>query len=814
MTSAPPCCASSLQTITLLQLVLAGVWATAPPQNATASDVTTSVGKGRWYILPDDDLSAIEAFEFALLRINDMREKCHEFQLAPVRRQDYKVTETFAKDMGAYMVYKQHLSPVHHLVPSEVDIHVARLQSVTDLSLYEVTRVEPSACHLYSAVDDAQLMIPWKGEAAQQAEDAAMNLLNNQRKVLCPERPQLQLIRVLAASVQPVEGTLLRLDLEMREASASFADKTFTDEVIVSYALDRNVPGECTTTPEIYPARDPCRMVYDEDEQTALGTNSSETFKDEATSSRRLAALEHLRRLVARDEELERRAAAEPVADDFFYWNLTRPRRLAWDPTSASEAAAAAGSAHNLERPFVEKGITLPDNFDPRLERTICFPRGFSRRQGSCGASWAFASTAAASFRECIHYLQAGDESASLRFFSAQELVSCSAHYGCSGGSAAEAFYYMKLHGLARESCSPYRMRCFNDESSISTSAADSETSTPQSSNAETSRTTCEENPDPWESLCKCLPSVYHLTRTVDCELLPGACPKVKVPHYFKLAGVLEGNTIPQLERHMMQELVSDGPLYVSMFIFEDFFDPVSWTESGIYNHKRGNLLGRHGSTLIGWGTDLDSRDYWLLLNSYGNHWQQEGYFKIPRGATSCKMLDFGAWGADWKPGSDKTRPAIFDVEVSLSPVPINMGPADPLIAKLSNVWLGVAAATDEASRVLVRVRGLSSGTSGETRDAHFGSVDSHPEGGEGGERHSLRIDLLDLGLLGDRLELQLWAVDKAQNSGRWGPVTLEVPSLEVFQKSVSGFLTPQSRRLRMQDGVAAARVVQPEVLV
>ena len=30
--------------------------------------------------------------------------------------------------------------------------------------------------------------------------------------------------------------------------------------------------------------------------------------------------------------------------------------RFSWDPTSASEAAAAAGRDHQLERPFVEKG--------------------------------------------------------------------------------------------------------------------------------------------------------------------------------------------------------------------------------------------------------------------------------------------------------------------------------------------------------------------------------------------------------------------------------------------------------------------------
>merc|ERR1740117_1999415 len=76
-------------------------------------------------------------------------------------------------------------------------------------------------------------------------------------------------------------------------------------------------------------------------------------------------------------------------------------------------------------RPFDNKGLEIPGDFDPRLERTLCFPRGFSRAQGSCGASWAFAATAVASFRECLWHLHSGRPSAGLHFMSSQELISC-----------------------------------------------------------------------------------------------------------------------------------------------------------------------------------------------------------------------------------------------------------------------------------------------------------------------------------------------------------------------------------------------------
>jgi len=745
------------------------------PELFLSAEVATSQEEGRWYILPQDDLSGLEAAEFALLRINEMRQRCEEFTLAPVRRQDYKVSETFIKDMGSYSAYKIHLEPAHSIVPTQVHVEVSRLHSVTDLSLFEVTLVDPSPCHLYSAMDDAELMVPWKGEAAKDAETAALALLNAQRKILCPQRPELQLLRVLTAAMQPVEGTVLRLGLELRESSTSFTDKSFLDQVTVIYSLDRNVPGQCTISPEIYPARSPCSMKYEEDMQTAVDSESNKSSSD----SRRLGGHGPRRHT---EQQVK-----TPVA------NRPKLRRLSWDATSASEASAAAESSHGLEKPFVEEGLDLPDNFDPRLERTLCFPRGFSRRQGSCGASWAFAATATASFRECLWKLKEGDESANLQFLAAQDLLSCAADIGCSGGSAGEAFYFMKQHGVAREACSAYRMRCFNDESAISMPAADFTSSTPESDEYTSSTEACEKDPNPAEAPCKCLPSVYHLTKTVECELLPGACPKAKIPHYFKVAGILEGNTLPQLERHMMQELLSAGPLYVSMFLYEDFYDPVSWSESGIYQHKKGALLGRHAAVAVGWGTDLDSRDYWLLLNSFGSSWQQEGYFKVLRGATSLKLMDFGAWGTEWEPAADKSRPAIFDVEVSFSPVPVSGDAASPVLAHLKNVWLRVAAATDEPSRLLVRARGLSSGTTGEARDTNFtsGDLDSSPEGGEGGQRHVKELDLLQLGLLGDRLELQLWASDSSQNSGSWGPITLEVPEEKIFQESLSGYLVP-----------------------
>eukprot|EP00439_Symbiodinium_sp_Y106_P036694 s5560_g4.t1 len=449
-------------------------------------------------------------------------------------------------------------------------------------------------------------------------------------------------------------------------------------------------------------------------------------------------------------------------------------------------------------------------------------------RVSSCGSSWAFAATAVASFRECLVKLHGGEVPASLSFLSAQDLVSCSAHHGCSGGSAAEAFYYMKQHGAARETCSPYRMRCFHDQSTISMEAADFKTAVAhtQSSEYATMET----------AACKCLPNVFHLSETVACDLLPAACPKTRIPSYFKIRGTMEGNT--------------------------DFFDQTSWSESGIYEHRRGDPLGRHGAALIGWGTDMDSRDYWLLLNSFGMQWRQGGYFKILRGDTPEQLLHYGAWGADFQSTEDeeKRAPAIFAVEVSFSPVPLRHGIASEPLTELAHaraqvqgdakvlracqmdlkqrrsmsrfgcvlrpwpqmwfvcplhrtkihapnrsrrlsLFLSVALltsahqfATDERAKALVRVLGLASGMTAEVSEKFTPANTVELGEIEGGETHTVQIDLMKHSLLGDRLELRVWASDQADNTGSWGPVAFDVPDLHVFRKSLSD--VDYSRRL------------------
>lgn len=70
--------------------------------------------------------------------------------------------------------------------------------------------------------------------------------------------------------------------------------------------------------------------------------------------------------------------------------------------------------------------------------------------------------------------------------------------------------------------------------------------------------------------------------------------------------------------------IIKNGPVEVGMIIFYDFF---SYT-GGIYQHNDNEVMGGHAVTIVGFGVD-DGKDYWIVKNSWGSAWGENGYFRI-----------------------------------------------------------------------------------------------------------------------------------------------------------------------------------------
>eukprot|EP00703_Trepomonas_sp_PC1_P001886 JAP94720.1 Cathepsin B [Trepomonas sp. PC1] len=76
-----------------------------------------------------------------------------------------------------------------------------------------------------------------------------------------------------------------------------------------------------------------------------------------------------------------------------------------------------------------------------------------------------------------------------------------------------------------------------------------------------------------------------------------------------------------------MEEIMEHGPIQGQFFVFEDF----KLYTGGIYKHVEGEFLGGHAITHVGWGEENGVK-YWIIRNSWGPSWGENGYFRMIRG--------------------------------------------------------------------------------------------------------------------------------------------------------------------------------------
>lgn len=102
------------------------------------------------------------------------------------------------------------------------------------------------------------------------------------------------------------------------------------------------------------------------------------------------------------------------------------------------------------------------------------------------------------------------------------------------------------------------------------------------------------------------------------------------------------GSTAVSRVRAIKTEILLNGPVQASFLVFSDFDS----YDGGVYHRsKDATFDGEHAVRIIGWGTTDDDEDYWLVANSWGSSWGENGLFRIRRGTNECNTEEEVAAG-------------------------------------------------------------------------------------------------------------------------------------------------------------------------
>jgi len=207
-----------------------------------------------------------------------------------------------------------------------------------------------------------------------------------------------------------------------------------------------------------------------------------------------------------------------------------------------------------------------------------------------CGSCWAHAATSAISDRIKIARKAAWPDIN----ISPQVIISCEdTDLGCHGGEAYNAFEWMSKNEVTDETCSLYSGRGLDNGSVCSAM-----------------------------TICR------------NCN--PGeAC---FVPDKYLVYGVEEFGWVSG-EENMMQEIYQRGPIACGIAVP----DALEEYTGGIYCDDTGNMEIVHDISVVGYGEE-DGQKYWLVRNSWGSNWGEEGFFRVCRGTNNIAIESDCAW--------------------------------------------------------------------------------------------------------------------------------------------------------------------------
>jgi len=108
------------------------------------------------------------------------------------------------------------------------------------------------------------------------------------------------------------------------------------------------------------------------------------------------------------------------------------------------------------------------------------------------------------------------------------------------------------------------------------------------------------------------------------------------------VAHITSYKDIPQGDEDTMMKAVNLGPVSIAIEADQQVFQFYS---GGVLDDSSCGMQLDHGVLIVGYGTDSSSnKDYWIVKNSWGGTWGEQGYIRLVRGKNMCGLAQAASY--------------------------------------------------------------------------------------------------------------------------------------------------------------------------